>query len=85
MTEFVTRGPFDHIVLEQGEIESSSNNEVKCAVKARGYSGTPIISVLDEGTLVKKGDPICKLDSSALEDELKSATHRRQQRGSTGD
>ena len=29
----VAEGPFDHIVLEQGEIESSSNNEVKCEVK----------------------------------------------------
>ncbi|MDZ4849231.1 MAG: HlyD family efflux transporter periplasmic adaptor subunit [Pirellulaceae bacterium] len=72
MTEVVIRGPFDHIVLEQGEIESSSNNEVKCAVKSRGSSGTPILSVLPEGTLVKKGDPICQLDSSALEDEFKS-------------
>ncbi len=72
MTEVVTRGPFDHIVLEQGEIESSSNNEVKCAVKSRGSSGTPIISVLPEGTLVKKGDQICVLDSSSLEDELKT-------------
>jgi HlyD family secretion protein len=72
MTEVVTRGPFDHIVLEQGEIESSSNNEVKCAVKSRGSSGTPIISVLPEGTFVKKGDQICVLDSSSLEDELKA-------------
>ncbi|MFM9065249.1 MAG: hypothetical protein ACKOOI_19740, partial [Pirellula sp.] len=28
MLHAVTDGPFDHIVLEQGEIESSSNNEV---------------------------------------------------------
>ena len=72
MAEAVIRGPFDHIVLEQGDIESSSNNEVKCTVKSRGSSGTPIISVLAEGTLVKKGDQICVLDSSSLEDELKT-------------
>jgi HlyD family secretion protein len=72
MTEVVLRGSFDHIVVEQGEIESSSNNEVKCAVKAKGYSGTPILTVLDEGTLVKKGEQICQLDSSALEDELQA-------------
>lgn len=72
MVEVVTRGPFDHIVLEQGEIESSSNNEVKCSVKSRGSGGTPILTVLPEGTLVKKGDQICQLDSSALLDEFKS-------------
>ncbi len=70
IVENVTVGPFDHIVLEQGEIESSSNNEVKCTVKAKGSSGTPILTVIAEGTLVKKGDHLCQLDSSAFEDEL---------------
>ncbi|MBU6175288.1 MAG: efflux transporter periplasmic adaptor subunit, partial [Planctomycetes bacterium] len=65
--EEIKRGPFDHVVLEQGEIESSSNNEVKCEVKGRGGSGTPILSVVAEGTLVKKGDRLCQLDSSALD------------------
>ena len=51
----VSSGPFDHIVLEQGEIESSSNNEVKCEVKGRGGSGTPILSLVAEGVVVKKG------------------------------
>lgn len=68
----VAQGPFDHIVLEQGEIESSSNNEVKCEVKGRGGSGTPILSVVAEGTFVKKGDQLCQLDSSALEQEGKN-------------
>lgn len=72
LVQMVTVGPFDHVVIEQGEIESSSNNEVKCQVKSRGYSGVSIISVLDEGTLVKKGDQICQLDSSAFEDELQA-------------
>ncbi|MFN7291297.1 MAG: hypothetical protein ACK5T6_11970, partial [Pirellula sp.] len=44
--EQVARGPFDHIVLETGEIESSSNNEVKCEVKGRGGNGTPILEVI---------------------------------------
>jgi len=68
----VAEGPFDHIVLEQGEIESSSNNEVKCEVKGRGGSGTPILSVIPEGTLVKKGEVLCQLDSSALDQEAKN-------------
>ncbi len=66
----VTRGPFDHIVLEQGEVESSSNIDVICEVKAKGGTGTPILWVIDEGTYVKKGDKLVELDSSAFEDEL---------------
>jgi len=68
----VRTGPFDHIVLEQGEIESSSNNEVKCEVKGRGGSGTPILSLVAEGVYVKKGDKLCQLDSSALEQDVKN-------------
>ena len=68
----VQKGPFDHIVLEQGEIESSSNNEVKCEVKGRGGSGTPILTLITEGAIVKKGDKLCQLDSSALEQDAKN-------------
>lgn len=68
----VRSGPFDHIVLEQGEIESSSNNEVKCEVKGRGTSGTPILSLVLEGAMVKKGDELCQLDSSSLDQDVKN-------------
>lgn len=67
----VTRGPFDHVVVEQGEIESSSNTEVLCEIKARGQSGTSILWVIDEGAKVRKGDKLVELDSSQLEVELK--------------
>lgn len=72
VVEPVKRGPFDHIVLEQGEIESSENVEVKCSVQGRGGAGTPILWVIDEGTYVKKGDKLVELDSSALDQEIKS-------------
>lgn len=67
----VERGSFDHIVLEQGEIESSSNTELICQVKSRGSGGTAILWVVDEGTSVKEGDKLVELDSSQLETELK--------------
>jgi HlyD family secretion protein len=70
LLQSVVRGPFDHIVLEQGEVESSSNIDVNCEVKAKGTSGTPILWVIDEGTYVKKGDKLVELDASAFEDEL---------------
>ena len=71
IVETVRRGAFDHIVLEQGEIESSSNIEVTCQVEARGGGGVAILWVIDEGTKVKKGDKLVELDSSQLEVQLK--------------
>lgn len=75
LTTTVIRGPFDHIVLEQGEIESSSNIDVVCQVKSQstgGSGGTPILWVIEEGTYVKAGDKLVELDSSALENQLKT-------------
>lgn len=70
ITQTVNRGGFDHIVLEQGEIDSSSNIEVDCEVKSRGSSGISILWVVDEGTAVKKGDKLVELDSSQMEQTL---------------
>ncbi|RMF41650.1 MAG: HlyD family efflux transporter periplasmic adaptor subunit [Planctomycetota bacterium] len=75
ITATVVRGPFDHIVLEQGEVESSSNIDVLCEVKSTaggGGGGIPILWVIDEGTYVKKGDKLVELDSSSLENQLKT-------------
>lgn len=71
VTKAAFRGDFDHVVVEQGEVESSSNNEVKCQVEARGSAGTPVLWVIDEGSYVKVGDKLVELDSSALENEMK--------------
>ena len=71
ITQVARRGPFDHIVLEQGEVESSSNTEIVCDVKSRGSSGTAILWVIDEGAPVKKGEKLVELDSSELELRLK--------------
>ncbi|MGI9474623.1 MAG: efflux RND transporter periplasmic adaptor subunit, partial [Rubripirellula sp.] len=71
ITQAANRGPFDHIVLEQGEIESSSNIEIVCEVKSRGSSGTAILWVIDEGTRVKEGDKLVELDASELDLRLK--------------
>jgi RND family efflux transporter MFP subunit len=73
ITETVISGPFDHIVLEQGEIESSRNTEVLCEVKSRSYSGVPILWVIDEGARVKAGEKLVELDSAAIEAELREA------------
>lgn len=69
LTYVVSTGPFRHIVTERGEVESSSNIEVRCEVQSRNTSGTAILEIVPEGTEVKKGDLLCRLDASALKDE----------------
>lgn len=70
----VTREHFQHVVLENGEVESAENVEVRCEVRARTGGGRPgpsttIIDVVPEGTLVKTGDWLITFDSSNLERE----------------
>lgn len=65
----VFRGPYEHIVLEQGQVESSQNVEIRCEVKSRSAGGTEILWVVDEGTHVKKGEKLVELDASALKRE----------------
>ena len=72
ITASASLGPFDHIVSEQGEIESSKNIEVLCQVESRGAAGTSILWVIDEGERVKEGAKLVELDSSQLEQDLKT-------------
>jgi multidrug efflux pump subunit AcrA (membrane-fusion protein) len=69
LIDAVTRGPYKHEVIEQGEVESSNNVEIRCEVRARNVSGpsTSIIDVVREGTQVRKGDWLITFDSSTLE------------------
>jgi HlyD family secretion protein len=69
ITNVVSRAPYEFVVIEQGEVEAANATELKCEVKSRGTggSGITILEVLPEGTPVKEGDVLVKLDSSALE------------------
>ncbi|MEZ6091301.1 MAG: HlyD family efflux transporter periplasmic adaptor subunit [Pirellulaceae bacterium] len=71
LTTVATTGPFVHTVLERGEIESSSNIEVRCEVSGRtSSSGVNILEIVPEGTWVEKGDFLVKLDDSLLQTQL---------------
>jgi multidrug efflux pump subunit AcrA (membrane-fusion protein) len=65
----VTRGEFSQEVVERGELSSSKNTEVRCDVKSRNTTGTAILQIVPEGTIVRKGDFLARLDSSTLETE----------------
>lgn len=67
VTEVVKRGPFKVSVVEKGTIDSSRNTTLTSSVEGN----TTIISIVPEGSLVKAGDIVCELDSSALQDKAR--------------
>jgi len=64
----VKRDTFLHEILERGSVESASNVDIRCQVESAG--GLTIISVVPEGTIVKKGDLLVELDSSTLRENV---------------
>ncbi len=68
LTTTVWRGPYDFAVTTRGTIESASNVELRCDVRARG-GGVAILDVVPEGTIVKEGDVVVELDPSGLLEE----------------
>jgi multidrug efflux pump subunit AcrA (membrane-fusion protein) len=63
----VVRGDFAHEVSVEGEVESAVNVEVRCEVQPESSHWIRILEVVPEGTHVKPGDFLVRLDSSGLE------------------
>lgn len=59
-------GEFVHDVVERGEVESSANVNVVCEVQSQNAEGVRIIEIAPEGSLVKAGDFLVKLDDALL-------------------
>lgn len=64
----VKRERFIHEILEKGSVDSAKNVEIRCEVESAG--GLTILSVVPEGTIVKKGDLLVELDSSTLRENV---------------
>lgn len=62
----VARGDFELNVSERGEIEAFDVTEVRSLVKSNNTTGSAILRIVPEGTVVKTGDFLVELDSSAL-------------------
>ncbi len=60
-------GAFSVVLSERGYLESSRNENVYCMVQGPGVT---ILSIVPEGSLVRKGDVVCELDSADLRDRL---------------
>ncbi len=70
LTNPVEVGRFVFEINERGEVESSSNVEIRCKVQSRNSAGTNILEIVPEGTRVSKDDFLVKLDDSTLQTEL---------------
>jgi multidrug resistance efflux pump len=71
ITAKVTRGEFVSKVLDQGEIESSENVEIRCEVKARNGQ-IAVLEIAPEGIQVGPGDFLVQLDSASFDKELET-------------
>jgi len=62
----VKPGKFGVAVVEHGSLEPSKRSDALSRVEGQ----TTIISILPEGSKVKKGDLVCELDSASLRNQL---------------
>jgi multidrug efflux pump subunit AcrA (membrane-fusion protein) len=68
--DVVTTSDFVLEFIEPGEIESAENVEIKSEVRSRSSAGTSILEIVPEGTVVKKGDFLVRLDDASLQKDL---------------
>ncbi len=66
-TAVVNRGPLEVKLTERGNLQSGNNLTLRCLVESP--TGTGILKIVDEGTLVEKDQIVVELDSSRLRDE----------------
>jgi multidrug resistance efflux pump len=62
-------------IVERGSVEAAKNYDINCQVKAKSQQSnvaTSIKWVIDDGTVVKKGDKLIEMDDSGLQDTLTS-------------
>ena len=69
ITVKVVRGQFVAHVLDQGEVQSSENVEIRCEVKQRN-SALRVLELIPEGTEVGPGDFLLQLETTSFETEI---------------
>jgi RND family efflux transporter MFP subunit len=72
------RGDLTAAVVERGSLDAATSADLVSAVKARGKDGptTTIKWVVEDGTMVKKGDRLIELDDATLRDLARQAQVR---------
>jgi HlyD family secretion protein len=72
----VTKADLPIVVTERGYLESQEQTSIKCKVETydrrSGTTGVTVLSIVPNGSLVKKGDVLVELDSAAIRDRLET-------------
>ncbi|MEK6236857.1 MAG: HlyD family efflux transporter periplasmic adaptor subunit [Planctomycetales bacterium] len=69
ITSPVIFGRFQHVVTEQGEIESATNVDIRCEIKGKASNAaTTITWIIPEGTHVQPGDRLIEFKSTDVRD-----------------
>ena len=68
--EIIKTAEFKLEFIEPGEIESAENVEIKSEVRSRSSAGVSILEIVPEGSVVKKGDFLVRLDDATLQKDL---------------
>ena len=79
LTHTVESGELLISVTENGTLESASNEEIKCEVAG----GSTILWIIEDGTDVKKGDELVRLDASKIEEDISAQQIKYEQARST--
>ena len=66
----VEKSDYKRRLVVRGDLESSVNTEIKCEVSGIGNWQPKIGEIAPDGSSVKKGDVILRIDTSKIEDEL---------------
>jgi RND family efflux transporter MFP subunit len=74
----VARGDVTATIIERGSLDAATAADLTCQLKARGKdAGAASIKwVIDDGSVVKKGDKLVELDDAALRDDITGARVR---------
>ena len=68
----VRRDDLKTTLLAGGDLQPIKQTSVSCQVEdITDSDGTMILTMIDNGALVKKGDELCRLDSSQFEEEVR--------------
>lgn len=69
----VDRGPVTQMVVERGELRAAVAADIVCKLRNRDDNkpATTIRWVIDDGTMVKKGDKVIELDSSLIRERVR--------------
>jgi len=66
LTEKVRRSDLIVSITEDGTVESAHNTEIKCEVQG----GSTILWIIPDGTEVKKGEELVRLDSAGIQEKI---------------